>query len=31
MERTCEEWDDLILRIKMRIREIEKKIGRRKD
>jgi len=31
MERTCEEWDDLILTIKMRIREIEKKIGRRKD
>ena len=26
MERTCEKWDDLILTIKMRIREIEKRL-----
>ena len=31
MERSCDEWDDLILSIKMRIWELERKIGRRKD
>ena len=30
MERTCDEWDDLILSIKMRIWELERKIGRRR-
>ena len=31
MERSCDEWDALILSIKMRILELERKIGRNKD